>query len=129
VRLRTISVRTSTLLAVLAASALAFTAPAGAATSVSNPIPQAHEGAVCKAVRSAGGWNATICAMTNENDAQIDPTAQALITYTIRSGTVAWVSASNVHSLICTPICGFTFSLLSRHHKWHALTHITYALK
>jgi len=80
---------------------------------VSNPIPQSHEGAVCEAVRSAGGWNATICAMTNTNDAQLGFTAQTLITYTIRSGTLAWVSASNVHSQICTPICGITFNPLT----------------
>jgi hypothetical protein len=111
-RLRVLTAIASSLLA-----ALAFAAPAGSATPASGPVPQIHEGSVCKAVRSSGGWNATICAMVNENDAQLDYTAQTLITYTIRSGTLGTVDAYSLQSDIGTPICCITWDRVADPYK------------
>src|SRR5882672_8172677 len=99
-RLRSSSIITGSLLAGLVAFAPVFASPAGAATSLGgdhvsatsigagDAVPQMHTGEVCKNVKSSGNWNGTICAMVNLNDATGWTTAQALITFSIRSGTL-----------------------------------------
>jgi hypothetical protein len=113
-RLRLLTAITGSLLTIL--TALACAAPAGAATSAGS-VPQIHTGSVCKGVVSQGGWHATICAIVNQNDAQLDTTAQALITYTIRSGTLNTVSATRIYSEICSPFCGFAFGVRNNPNK------------
>jgi hypothetical protein len=121
-RLRSPSVIVSSLLVVLAAFALVFTAPANAATSAGGDhasatsigtvnVPQMHTGSVCKNVTSSGNWNGTICAIVNLNDATLWTTGQALVTYSIRSGTLKSVSAKSLYTNIRTPICCFTFDV------------------
>jgi hypothetical protein len=121
-RLRSASIITSSLLAGLAALALVFTVPAGAATSLGGDhvpatsigapdVPQMHTASVCKNVKSSGNWNGTICAIVNQDDATLWTTAQALITYSIKSGTLKSVSAKSLYSNIWTPICCFKYAV------------------
>lgn len=119
-RLRSLSAITGAFFSVLVASALAFAAPAGAAASSSATpapqvlqvpqAPQAHVGTVCKDVVSSGNWHGTICAIVNQSDAYLDQIAQTLITYSIRSGTIKTVSASDLYSYICQPLCGYKYA-------------------
>ena len=121
-RLRSSSVIVSSLLVVLVASALVFTAPANAATSAGGThasaasigaidVPQMHAGSVCKNVKSSGNWNGTICAIVNLSDATLWTTGQALITYSIRSGTLKRVWATSLYTNVMTPICCFKFDV------------------
>ena len=70
-----------------------------------------HTASVCKNVKSSGNWNGTICAIVNLNDATGWTTGQALITYSIRSGTLKIVSAKSLYTNVSTPICCFQFSV------------------
>lgn len=121
-RLRSSSVIMSSLFVVLAAFALVFTAPAHAATAAggdhasatsigASDVPQMHTGSVCKNVKSSGNWNGTICAIVNLNDATLWTTGQALITYSIRSGTLKSVSAKSLYTNIWTPICCIKYAV------------------
>jgi hypothetical protein len=121
-RLRTSSVIVSSLLIVPAALALVFTAPAHAATSAGGDhasatsigaldVPQMHTASVCKNVKSSGNWNGTICAIVNLDDATGWTTGQALITYSIKSGTLKIVSAKSLYTNVSTPICCFQYSV------------------
>jgi hypothetical protein len=68
-------------------------------------VPQMHTASVCKNVKSSGNWNGTICAIVNLDDATGWTTGQALITYSIKSGTLKIVSAKSLYTNVSTPIC------------------------
>jgi hypothetical protein len=76
------------LFSILAALAYASPAQASVTSSGQRAIPLLHEGQVCVKVHSQNNWRGQICAIVNEDDAQLDHSAQALITFDINSGTL-----------------------------------------
>jgi hypothetical protein len=51
-------------------------------------VPELQSGKVCVNVSSQNNWQGTICAIVNEDDMLYDEFAQALITFSIRSGDI-----------------------------------------
>jgi hypothetical protein len=68
----------------------AFFTPATPAQAVPQApnVPDLHAGSTCVSVSSQNNWRGTICAIINEDDALADDWAQALITFTINSGSI-----------------------------------------
>lgn len=83
-----------------ASAATASAAPAAPAT------PQLHyAGANCKTVSSPQNWKARICVITNADDALADQWDQTLVTFTIRSGSLAEISVSKIYLHACEGYC------------------------
>jgi len=84
--LRTIPALSAALLCAL----LMPTAPAQAMPQAPS-VPEGHVGNHCVGVVSQNNWHGTICSIVNENDARDDDWTQALITFSIRSGSISEV--------------------------------------
>jgi hypothetical protein len=86
-------IRVAALASLLAISALAAPAYASAAARASatprtSVVPQIIGGKTCKNVHSQSNWQGQICIQINWDDAVGDTQVQALVTYSIRSGTL-----------------------------------------
>lgn len=78
----------------------ASAAPAGVA------VPNLHyAGQHCKTLHSPQNWAVTICVITNADDALADQWDQALVTFQIRSGSLAEISVSEIYLYACEGFC------------------------
>src|ERR1700729_217773 len=96
----------------LADSANAATSSASAISMARHPslnsglTPRMHDaGQKCVTVKSENNWKATICAITNADDQTAEQSSQALITYTIKSGSLSEIEASGIWIWACVTSC------------------------
>ena len=83
------------------ASAQALTSSPGPRPATATPMQ--HFGVNCVTVKSRGGLNAEICAIVNRDDIR-DPLTymQALITFSVKSGSIKKISATDLYLKACT---------------------------
>lgn len=68
--------------------------------------PHMHDaGQKCVTISSQNNWKATICAITNADDQTAEQSSQALITYTIKSGSLSEIEASGIWIWACLTSC------------------------
>lgn len=88
--------------------ALGFALSMGsAATASAAPaIPKLHyAGQNCKTLHSPQNFQVKMCVITNADDALADQYDQALMTFTIRSGSLAEISVSKIYLHACEGFC------------------------
>ena len=133
-RIRFPAIMTGAALAALVAFTLALATPASAqtisgarpahttsATSTVRPndSPWEWSGKICKTVKAQAGEKITFCAIDNQDDALLDEVAQSLITYTVNTGTIFEVWATQIYSCIWSPIYCTKDSILNNPSKYN----------
>jgi hypothetical protein len=89
---------------VTAASASPVTA--ATAPSAVKAKPDLHyAGENCKTIHSKNNWTARICVITNADDALGDQWDQALVTYTIKSGSLSKLTLTKIYLHACEGYC------------------------
>ena len=79
---------------------------ASAAPSAGAMEPNLHyAGANCKTIKSPQNWSARICVITNADDMAAEQEDQALVTFTIRSGSLAEISVNKIYLHACEGFC------------------------
>jgi len=89
---------------VTAASASPVTAATAASTVKAKPDLH-YAGENCKTVHSKKNWSARICVITNADDALGDQWDLALVTYSIKAGSLARVTLKKIYLHACEGYC------------------------